>query len=60
MDRINLEFNSDSEMFSSADPPVKLNEDGHHCEKRFPGEMFGAAVTDCVEDTAGRFWATNG
>ena len=41
-------------------PCVELREDGHRCcEKRFPQEMHGAAITDCVEDTAGRFWATN-
>lgn len=58
MDGTNLRFNSD--FLSLVKPPVELNGNGHHCcEKRFPKEMHGAAITDCVEDTEGRFWATN-
>ena len=57
VNRHKLEFDNNSGF--GIQPPVILLENGHHCGERLPEDMCGPSITDCIEDTMGRFWVTN-
>jgi hypothetical protein len=37
----------------------ELKEGGHHCARRYDHSACGEAITECFEDTDGRFWVGN-